>query len=158
MLLTRRSLLKGLLVTAVATIPAAKILRAAEMPAEDEYLFTSIWYEQLEKGFWRQQRYRFKALQPPEVLVVNASSDAREVAGVQFDWGARGSNLLSRPGREPEGWVRGEVDVVNTRGLEFGLTRDEEQQLIDRTRRPTTIIRPQPSDLFGFFEGEGSFV
>lgn len=158
MLLTRRSLLKGLLVTAVATIPAAKILRAAEMPAEDEYLFTSSWYEQLEKGLWRQQSYRFRALQAPEVLVVNASPDARQIAGVQFDWGD--GRFDPRPrGKDPEGWVRGHVDVVNTKGLiEFGLTRDEEQQLIDRTRRPTAIIRPQPSDLFGFFEGEGSFV
>lgn len=155
MILTRRSLLKGLLVTAVATIPAAKILRVTELPVQDEDLFTSSWYEQLEKGLWRHQSYRFKALQAPEILVVNASADAREIAGVQFDYDG-GHYRIPRKG--PEGWVRGDVDVINRKGLELELTRDEERQLIDRTRRPTAIIRPQPSDLFGFFEGEGSFV
>lgn len=158
-ILTRRSLLKGLLVTAVATIPAARILRATEMPQvqPEQHLFTSSWYEQLEKGLWRQRSYRFRALQAPEVLVVNASSEAREIAGVQFDWGDGRWDPRPR-GKDPEGWVRGDVDVVNTKGCEIELSRAEEQQLIDRTRRPTAIIRPQPSDLFGFFEGEGSFV
>ncbi len=155
-ILTRRSLLKGLLVTAVATIPAARILRATELPVADNYLFCSSWYEQLEKGLWRQQRYRFAALQAPEVLVVNASSGARDVAGVQFDCEGRG--FRGYPHKMPEGWVRGDVDIINTEGTEIQLTREEEQQLIERTRRPTTIIRPRPSDLFGFFEGEGSFV
>jgi len=89
-------------------------------------------------------------------LIVNASSDAREIAGVQFDWDD--GHFRRAPWRMPEGWVRGDVDIVNRKGLELELTRDEERQLIERTRRPTAIIRPQPSDLFGFFEGEGSFV
>lgn len=155
-ILTRRSLLKGLLVTAVASIPTARILRATEMPVEDNYLFCSSWYEQLEKGLWRHQSYEFRALQAPEVLIVNASADAREIAGVQFDWDAGWHR--PPPKNVPEGWVRGDVDIVNTKGLEIELMRDEEQLLIERTRRPTAIIRPQPSDLFGFFEGEGSFV
>jgi hypothetical protein len=155
MILTRRSLLSGLLVTAVATIPAIRILRATEMPSE-EHLFTSSWYEQLEKGLWRHQSYAFRALQAPEVLVVNASPAAREIAGVQFDFDDRLTWRIPRKG--PEGWIRGEVDVLNAKGHQIELTRDEEQQLIERTRRPTTIIRQQPSDLFGFFEGEGSFV
>lgn len=157
--LNRRSFLSGLVVTAVATLPVAKILRATEMPAPEELLFTSSWYEQIEKGLWQLRSYRFQAPQAPEILIVNASADAKEIAGVQLDWDAGPRvTVTSTIRRQSSGWERGHVDVTNQPGTKLYLTRDEEAQLIERQRKPTTIIRPEPADIFGFYEGEGSFV
>jgi hypothetical protein len=158
--LNRRSFLSGLVVTAVAALPVAKIVRATEMPEYDEFLFTSSWYEQLEKGLWRQRSYRFQALEAPRILIVNASPDAREIAGVQLDWDVWPFSRQPQPNARvmPDGWERGHVDVTNRRGVDLELTRADEQQLIERQRRPTTIIRPSEADIFGFYQGDGAFV
>lgn len=163
-MITRRSLLTGLVATALIA-PVTKLVRATEITHEGEYLWTSSWYEQIERGLWRHQCYRFKAATAPEMLVVNASPDEREIAGVQLDWNwcetslADESCFMKIPVRKNAiGWVRGNVDIANKRGIEIELTRDEERELLDRNMQATKIIRPNPSDLFGFFRGEGRFA
>lgn len=159
MIITRRSLLTGMIASALI-VPVAKIVRATELVEPEKYLFTSSWYEQLERGLWRQQCYHFNAITAPRLLVVNASPDAKEIAGVQLDWDWA---WASRGGTVPQltnslGWVRGTVDVKNNNGPEIELTRDEEQRLMETGRRATDIIRPEPSDLFGLSRDEGSFA
>jgi hypothetical protein len=176
-MITRRSLLTGLAASTLIVAPAAqKIVRAAELSQSDgRFIFTSSWLEEIERheydrhSVWRQKSYRFKAATAPKILVINAAPDAHNVAGVQLDWawdrivhgaprGTPESPFSAIPSRtDALGWIRGTVDVTNTRGVEIELTSDESFELI-RRQRSRTIEIASTSDLFCLTPDEGEFV